>query len=519
MSPNVVVNDLDKSSINSSINSTNVTFFAGYFHRGEINRPTIFSNVIDFKHYYGIFDETNINDWYQVYNYFQYSSNLIVSRSVDETKDLFNSSASLPNSVEPITILNKEDFDYKNEFENVLSNNYLRVIANTPGKWGDKLSFALFTLNEFEKNFVVFGNTRAKDIINYMEEGDYCIVIIYNNTIVEIFNKKFSDVEEINEESKYIYVKHNLSNYTLHDGNIFYIDGNIGNYNGNEKKEHAARYGENIIKLSGGISYSPTSSDIFNSYSEMKEEKYYINFIIGNERNNNAAIDLANYRKDCIAFVGLPKLNYEESLEYVKSLEVSEFTCIIGNYKKQYDNKFSRDIYVNFAGDIAGLRSSTPSIESYCNMKYKILNCVNVNLRLTPKNINTMYKNNINCVTIFDNRAVINTERLNCEFNPISNVTNRNIFNMLYKECTRILNKFLFEINDDLIIKNIESKLHVLLHQFKYINEINNYKIIVKQTDKEIIADVIVQPNYLVNFVRLRFINTGTKLIDNISFA
>lgn len=513
--PAVIITESDKSNITISENSKNITFFAGYFHRGEINRPTYFNSVVDFKHYYGIFNESNINDWYQVYNYFQYSNNIIVTRCVDESKDLFNSSASLPNSTPPITILNKEDFDYKDEFEDILSNNYINVIANTPGEWGNKISFALFTLKEFNRNVVIYNNTRVKDIVNYMEEGDYCIVVIYNNTIVEIFNKKYSDIEEINNESKYIYVKHDLLNYTVYDGNIFYIDGNIDKCNGNEPYDyetgiHVAKYGDNIIKLSGGISYSPRQVDIENAYNEIKDEKYYINFIIGNERNNNASINLANYRKDCIAFVGIPKLNYNESLAYVKDLLPSEFTCIIGNYKKQYDNKYSKDIYVNFAGDIAGLRSSIPVIESYCNMKYKILGCVNINMRLVPKDINTLYKNNVNCVTIFDNRAVINTERLNCRPNHISNVTNRNIFNLLYKECTAILSEFLFELNNEIVVENIKSKLNILLHQFKYRNEISNYKIIVRQTDKEIITDIIIQPNYLVNFVRLRFINQGT---------
>ena len=53
-------------------------FYAGYFDKGAPDTLTPVYSILDFKTKFGKPNKNNINDWFQIYNYFLYDNNEIV---------------------------------------------------------------------------------------------------------------------------------------------------------------------------------------------------------------------------------------------------------------------------------------------------------------------------------------------------------------------------------------------------------------------------------------------------------
>lgn len=79
LSPGVFVEEIDASAIVPSVSSS-VGVFAGEFLKGPIGQFTLVTSVTDLIDFYGLPTDDNFNDWFQAYNFLQYSNTLLVSR-------------------------------------------------------------------------------------------------------------------------------------------------------------------------------------------------------------------------------------------------------------------------------------------------------------------------------------------------------------------------------------------------------------------------------------------------------
>lgn len=79
-SPGVYTSEYDLSAIATN-NSQTTTVFGGNFTKGPLEKYVQITNVDELIDFYGKPTNNNYNDWYQCYNFLQYSSNLLVSRA------------------------------------------------------------------------------------------------------------------------------------------------------------------------------------------------------------------------------------------------------------------------------------------------------------------------------------------------------------------------------------------------------------------------------------------------------
>ena len=80
LSPGVYITETDKSQVvTASSNSTGV--FAGDFSKGPVGAHSLINTIDEFVQYYGKPNATNYNDWFQVYTYLTYASQIYVSRA------------------------------------------------------------------------------------------------------------------------------------------------------------------------------------------------------------------------------------------------------------------------------------------------------------------------------------------------------------------------------------------------------------------------------------------------------
>ena len=82
LSPGVLVQEIDHSTIAPSVAGTSVAF-AGNFTKGFVDTAVLVTSYQEFVDNFGKPTKSNFNDWYQVYNFLQYGNKIYVSRACD----------------------------------------------------------------------------------------------------------------------------------------------------------------------------------------------------------------------------------------------------------------------------------------------------------------------------------------------------------------------------------------------------------------------------------------------------
>jgi len=82
LSPGVQVNEINLSIIVPQLGNSTAAF-GGNFNKGPIGKETLITNTGELYDQYGTPTNTNFNDFYQAYNFLQYSDKLLLSRAAD----------------------------------------------------------------------------------------------------------------------------------------------------------------------------------------------------------------------------------------------------------------------------------------------------------------------------------------------------------------------------------------------------------------------------------------------------
>ena len=122
LSPGVSVSTKDLSQVTTAAGDS-AAAFCGDFTKGPVNVPVLISSVTELKETFGGPTKANYNQWYQAYNFLQYSGELYVVRAADingtpiQTDLVYNSNAFVGNTTE--TKLNAEVVSSKGSVVNL----------------------------------------------------------------------------------------------------------------------------------------------------------------------------------------------------------------------------------------------------------------------------------------------------------------------------------------------------------------------------------------------------------------
>lgn len=398
LSPGVFLEENDASLIAPTV-SNSIGVFSGDFNIGPIDKSVLITSVDELISFFGYPTDINYNNWYQAYNFLQYGNKLYINRCLKSGGEVakgevaaadkngfaealdtaYSGSALTANDFDAdyIEILNESDFEQKEDsiaFSGG-SNTVLKFISRNPGAWADDLNIAIAKPNAFNRSTpsYAFSGIPLDDLFDYAPTGtELGIIVKYKDEIKEIFTVDLSETAKdeynkskyvetvINNQSNYIFVKHNTTNAST-----------IENYLYDDNSTEASTNGvlSFLVQADGEI----TESDLLTGYEiwENKEE-IDIDIVIANEIDNGvSAKNLVDARLDCIAFIGC---NYGDVVGKKSSVAVSNlvtwrtsgslnfndmFVVACGNYKWQYDRYNDKNRWVNIAGDIAGLRAQT----------------------------------------------------------------------------------------------------------------------------------------------------------------
>lgn len=507
-----------------------IACFCGSFEQGPVNTPTFITSVNDLI---DIFGKPKIGtavgyskDWYQVFNYLQYSSGIYVSRLSQDPATAncliiedSTFSAYIKNSYEGMPINNLVEF-------NDLEYQGLTIFAKTPGLWGNELSVAIIRKEQWDNNEILLGNLRARDVFQYFDNDFLGLVVFKDGIFVERFYERNFDT--VSQFSEYIYLNDTINR-----------DINVLN--------NLSYYGSDIIELEYGFDIFADGNDIDEGYMAYgNKDEFDIDIIIGNDLKNQSAIDLAEFRKDCIAFIGLPiaivdylatetdinailtpdyypiaavtrskfsknvnQQQIEDIFRYIdETVTKSQYACFTINIKEQYDRFNGKNMNINIAADIAGLKAqaskNSPWITGAGLERGIIKNATDILVQLDYPEI--VYDRGINFVR---GGALMSQRTFITEETSFNRVNVRSLFNHVEKECTKLLRYYVFEFNDRQMRGRIASTIKQYLQTVKAARGIDAGKVIVTGDKNEVKIDVYIKPTYVAEFIQMRITNTG----------
>lgn len=472
--PEVITTRIDNSVI-PQFNQKYKTFFAGYFTRGPVEEATPVYSIVDFKEKFGKPGINNLEEWYTIYNYFEYQNDeIIISRVVSENSR--NSYFTFPKTDLNMNISRLEEFGSN-------ANALVTVVSRNPGSWSNGVKVAIFGYREVLDNVIIHLNFRAKDFVRVLAEYQKYLVIFHNSNVVESTLIENNDYTKLNLESNYIYIEN--------------------------KTKTQAFYGDNIINLTGGYSNPPDPSAIARTYLDLGDSKDLdVKFVIANPYSKNTAIELADIRQDCLAFINV------KTKDEVLSLTKSERAVVYLGEKIQTDIYTNKPVIIGFSGDIVGLRcylSNNQGIEvSHCKPANNLLNTTKLTRVLTQAEIQDLYDNNINVV-----------KKGFSGFYPFSEntlkgtkITNELIYQEMVKVCSDMVNYYIFEQNDQFTRSDLSSRLRNILETYKARGLIQDFKVICDESNNpvnsnEINVSIYYKPVFLIEVVRLNLIATN----------
>lgn len=457
--------------------SNAIAIFVGEFEKGPINEPVFITDVLQFKYTFGRSTETNYNQWYQVYNYLQYTNGLFVCRTAGEKRIKANNNGN---------------------------------IANSPGDWGNIMTVEIYKKSEFENN------KELQTFFNEYNLKNYLILIRRIEQVVENFS-----IDDISEFK---------SNY-------------IENIN--------LDYG--IYKLENGYTQEASSIDYYNSYFLFTKEDYEIDIIIADENNNESAIQLAEYRKDCIAFLGLPRkfiemisvndlvlttesgliiyfgkteikylltdIDYNIINNYIDSLPKTSYAFFSIGFALMYDGFTGKQRIINLNSDIAGLKSFNSNNTTWkpsAGIERGTVKHEKITLIIKKEWCDELYKKGVNT---FENNTMM-TQKLFQDFkNFPSSLYQRDVLNYIKRISEKLLNKYVFNLNDKQTRGTIAVNLKKELETVVSGDGIESAKILVEpgKNENTIIININIKFKSVIESINIRMFNAGNDLFTEIT--
>lgn len=289
------------------------------------------------------------------------------------------------------------------------------------------------------------------------------------------------------------------------------------------------------ITFSGGVDSAGentiSSGSLQNAWALYQDaDTYTINAIIqGPTLNSTIPVflisQLAEGRKDCVAFISPPRSNVvgvtigqaSNLIAYRNQLPSSSYAFMDSGYKYMYDPYNSQYIYVPLNADIAGLYASLPdpwwSPAGY--NRGNIKNCIK--LAYSPKQADRdlLYQSSINPVVTFQGQGTVlfGDKTLLSKPSAFSRINVRSLFIVIEKAIAIAAKYELFEFNDTITQSQFVNMVNPYLRDVQGRRGLTWFKVICDSTNNtqqvvdsnEFVGSIYVKPNFSINFINLTF--------------
>jgi hypothetical protein len=243
----------------------------------------------------------------------------------------------------------------------------------------------------------------------------------------------------------------------------------------------------------------------------------------------HAINNIAEYRKDCVAFISPTQANVvnnsgsevDDVVAFRNSMPSSSYAVLDSGWKYMYDKYNDVYRYVPLNGDIAGCCAFTdgardPFWSPAGIDRGNIRNAIKLPFNPNKTERDNLYKNGINPVTALPGSGIIlfGDKTLLAKPSAFDRINVRRLFILLEKSIAKMANSFLFEFNDAFTRSRFVATVEPFMRDIQGRGGVQDFAVICDDSNNpadvvdrnEFRGDIYVKPSRSINFIQLQFV-------------
>ena len=292
------------------------------------------------------------------------------------------------------------------------------------------------------------------------------------------------------------------------------------------------------VSLTGGSFGLAESSDLTGAYDKFKNaDEVDISLIMTSDHAStvvsHAIENIAEYRKDCIAFLSPERADVidnvgsetTDAVAFRNTLTSSSYAFMDSGWKYQFDKYNNTYRWVPLNGDIAGLCVRTdferdPWFSPAGFNRGIIRNVTKLAWNPDKTDRDELYKKGINPVVSFPGEGTIlyGDKTLLSKPSAFDRINVRRLFIVLEKAIARAAKFSLFEFNDAFTRAQFIALVEPFLRDVQGRRGIYDFRVVCDETNNtpevidrnEFIGDIYIKPARSINFIQLNFVAVRT---------
>jgi phage tail sheath protein FI len=287
--------------------------------------------------------------------------------------------------------------------------------------------------------------------------------------------------------------------------------------------------------LSGGTAgTAATAGNIQTALDEFKNaEEVDVTLLMTADATAATAIhainNIAEYRKDCVAFISPTQANVvnnagsevDDIVSFRNSMPSSSYAVLDSGWKYMYDKYNDVYRYVPLNGDIAGCcaftdQSRDPFWSPAGLDRGNIRNAIKLPFNPNKTQRDTLYKNGINPVVGLPGSGILlfGDKTLLAKPSAFDRINVRRLFILLEKSIANMAKSFLFEFNDAFTRSRFTATVEPFLRDVQGRGGLQDFAVVCDDSNNtsevvdrnEFRGDIYVKPSRSINFIQLQFV-------------
>jgi phage tail sheath protein FI len=542
VSPGVNVSEIDLTTVVPSV-STTAAATVGQFQWGPAGKRRLITSENELANVFGKPDSNTATSFFSAANFLAYGNNLQVVRAANTTS--YNATSNANNT---LVIANEDVYDTSYTADQVATS----FVARYQGAIGNSLKVAVYSANDSlafaswaYKSFVPSAPSTSTFVSGVGGANDQVHVVVVDedglfsngvkDTVLEVFPYMSKAINAVSDDGSSVYYRNVIrqqSRYVyalgpVETGSNWGSDANTS-FTGVTDTALA-----NGISLAAGTSVAVATGDITNAIALFdNKEEVDVSLLVSGDASTTvqqAWIDLALTRKDCIAFVSPPSTVTTSATPVTVVTDwatttlnrATSFAVADSGWKYQFDKYNNVYRFIPLNADIAGLCVRTdlnndPWFSPAGFNRGQIKNVVRLAWNPSQAQRDALYGAGVNPVASFPGQGTLlfGDKTLLRQPSAFDRINVRRLFIVLEKAIANAARFSLFELNDETTRAQFVGLVEPFLRDVKGRRGITDFRVVCDATNNtaqvidtnRFVGDIYIKPARSINYIQLNFI-------------
>ena len=542
VSPGVNVSEIDLTTVVPSV-STTAAATVGQFQWGPAGKRRLITSENELANVFGKPDGNTATSFFSAANFLAYGNNLQVVRAANNTS--YNATSNTNNL---LVIANEDVYDTSYTADQVATS----FVARYQGAIGNSLKVAVYSANDSlafaswaYKSFVPSAPSTSTFVSGVGGANDQVHVVVVDedglfsngvkNTVLEVFPYMSKAINAVSDDGSSVYYR----NVIREQSRYVYALGPVATGSNWGSDANTSFTGvtntalANGISLAAGTSVEVAAGDITNAIALFdNKEEVDVSLLVSGDASTTvqqAWIDLALTRKDCIAFVSPPSTVTTSATPITVVTDwatttlnrATSFAVADSGWKYQFDKYNNVYRFIPLNADIAGLCVRTdlnndPWFSPAGFNRGQIKNVVRLAWNPSQAQRDVLYGAGVNPVASFPGQGTLlyGDKTLLRQPSAFDRINVRRLFIVLEKAIANAARFSLFELNDETTRAQFVGLVEPFLRDVKGRRGITDFRVVCDATNNtpqvidtnRFVGDIYIKPARSINYIQLNFI-------------